>query len=43
MGACFDELYQNKAMARDMGEAGYNAVKDISWDHVIDELTKTIR
>lgn len=43
MGACFDKLYQNKAMARDMGEAGYNAVKDISWDHVIDELTKTIR
>lgn len=43
MGACFEKLYQNKSMARDMGVAGYGIVKDISWDHVIDELTKTIR
>lgn len=43
MGGCFQKLYQNKRMARDMGEAGCLRVKDISWDHVIDELTKTIR
>lgn len=43
MGGCFQKLYQNKRMAREMGEAGYLRVKDISWDHVIDELTKTIR
>lgn len=43
MGACFEKLYQNKKMAQDMGASGYSIVKDISWDHVIDELTKTIR
>lgn len=43
MGESFNRLYQNKKMAQDMGIAGYNVVKDISWDHVIDELTKTIR
>lgn len=30
-------------MAKAFGQAGREAVKDISWDHVIDELTKTIR
>lgn len=43
MGECFNRLYQNKKMAQEMGIAGYDVVKDISWDHVIDELTKTIR
>lgn len=43
MGACFQELYRNKQRAAEMGLAGYNLVKDISWDHVIDELTQTIR
>lgn len=43
MGACFQELYQDKQKAAEMGLAGYNLVKDISWDHVIDELTQTIR
>lgn len=43
MGACIDRLYRNKALAKDMGEAGYQRVKDISWDNVIDELTRTIR
>lgn len=28
---------------REMGEAGYLRVKDISWDHVIDRLTESIR
>lgn len=43
MGECFNRLYSNKRLAQDMGNAGYECVKDISWDHVIDELTKTIR
>ncbi len=43
MGAAFDKVYANKAMARDMGASGYGLVKDISWDNVVDELTKTIR
>lgn len=43
MGACFERLYQNKWLAREMGERGFELVKDISWDNVIDELTKTIR
>lgn len=43
LGECFQKLYQNKQLARSMGAAGYETVKDISWDVVIDELTKTIR
>lgn len=43
MGACYDKLYQNKRLAHDMGQAGYERVKDISWDNVIDALTQTIR
>lgn len=43
MGHCFDRVFQNKTMARDMGRIGYDRVKDISWDHVVDELTKTLR
>lgn len=43
MGAAFNKLYGNKSMARDMGQAGYERVKDISWDNVIDALTQTLR
>lgn len=43
MGACFSKLFNNKRMAAEMGVVGFNTVKDISWDNVIDELTKTIR
>ncbi len=28
---------------RDMGEAGFLTVKDISWDHVLDRLTESLR
>ena len=28
---------------RDMGEAGFARVRDISWDHVIDRLTEAVR
>ena len=32
-----------KSRLRDMGEAGFARVKDISWDHVIDRLTEAVR
>jgi glycosyltransferase involved in cell wall biosynthesis len=31
------------ARLRELGEAGYRTVKDISWDHVIDRLTEGLR
>lgn len=43
IGAGIDQLYSNKKLAEEYGEAGYDRVKDIKWDYVIDELTKTIR
>ena len=43
IGAAFNQLYHNKALAKQYGVEGYEKVKDIKWDHVIDELTKTIR
>ncbi len=43
IGNCFNRLSNNVSMAKEMGETGYNAVKDISWDYAIDKLTKTIR
>lgn len=43
MGERFDRLYLNKRQAKEMGMAGYDRVKDISWDHVIDALTQTLR
>ncbi|MFH5181198.1 glycosyltransferase family 4 protein [Paenibacillus sp. TAB 01] len=36
-------LFHNKNTAVSYGETGYNLVKDISWDYVIDRLTETIR
>lgn len=43
LGQCFDNLYVNKKMAKEMGQEGYLTVKDINWDNVIDQLTKTIQ
>lgn len=43
LGERIRTLYDHPDMAKEMGEDGYQQVKDISWDHVIDELTKTIR
>lgn len=43
MGASFNKLYHDKKMAQEMGLTGYDTVKDISWDNVIDKLTKSIR
>lgn len=32
-------LYRNKKLCQEMGEQGYQQVKDLSWDLVIDKLT----
>lgn len=39
---CYDIFFNDEKKTRELGQAGYQRVKDISWDHVIDELTKTI-
>lgn len=43
IGACFQKLYDDRALAGKLGQAGYELVRDISWDRVIDELTKPLR
>lgn len=43
IGAAVDSLGANRALAEEYGASGYEAVKDISWDHVIDHLTETLR
>lgn len=42
IGEAFNRFFHNKKLAQDYGMDGYEKVKDIKWDHVIDELTKTI-
>jgi glycosyltransferase involved in cell wall biosynthesis len=36
-------LFQNKAQCKEMGQYGYNNVKNICWDDVIDKLTQSIK
>ncbi|WP_019635694.1 glycosyltransferase family 4 protein [Paenibacillus fonticola] len=36
-------MYQNKHVAKEFGNVGYDMVKHISWENVIDRLTETIR
>lgn len=38
-----DYLFHNKEVAKKFGNIGCESVKHISWDHVIDRLTETIR
>ncbi len=42
IGQCFDELYNNKGKAKEMGENGFVLARNITWDAVIDKLTETI-
>ncbi len=37
------QLYNDRKMCAKLGERGYMDVKDISWTHVIDELTASIK
>ncbi len=43
IGNRINELYHSRRKCKEFGEMGYMAVKDISWDHVIDLLTESIR
>lgn len=43
LGGFMDKLYLDRTMVREFGELGFDRVKGITWDHVIDELTKTLR
>lgn len=38
LGMAINRLYENKSLARDLGEGGYDGVKDITWDHALDRL-----
>ena len=37
-----NRLYRNKQTCRELGENGYDLVKDFNWDHVVDLLTQTL-
>ena len=43
MGERINQLANNIEKCKAYGQKGYEDVKDISWDHVIDCLTETIR
>lgn len=43
IGKKINKLYNDKNKCKEMGKYGYEKVKDISWDDVIDKLTQTIR
>jgi glycosyltransferase involved in cell wall biosynthesis len=42
IGTNIDKLFDNKGKCKEMGVYGYNKIKEICWDDVIAELTKTI-
>ena len=43
LGRAINKLFENESLVKDFGAAGYQTVKDISWDYAIDRLTETIR
>lgn len=43
LGEYINKLYLDREMVREFGENGFDIVKKITWDHVVDELTKTLR
>lgn len=43
LGDRINNLYKNKKMCIEFGNVGFEAVKDITWDNVIDKLTCTLR
>jgi len=42
MARAFDELFENRSRAQELGEKGREAIAEVSWDRVIDELTATL-
>lgn len=43
IGHSINTLFKNKKMCTEFGNIGFRAVKDITWDNVIDKLTCTLR
>lgn len=43
LGQKINTLFNDKLRCKEMGQYGYENVKDISWDDVIDKLTQSIR
>ncbi len=43
IGNAIQKLWDNKKMCNEFGNQGFNKVKNINWDNVIDRLTETIR
>jgi glycosyltransferase involved in cell wall biosynthesis len=43
LGESINKLFSTSSISQDFGNAGFDLVKDISWDNVIDRLTETIR
>jgi glycosyltransferase involved in cell wall biosynthesis len=43
IGEAVQDLYSNKKLCEEYGRTGYEMVKDINWNDVVDELTKSIR
>lgn len=43
LGSAINKLYVNKVLAENMGKLGFEKVKDISWNHVVDVLTSSIK
>lgn len=43
IGQRINDLYHKRNKCKELGVSGFNLVKDISWNNVIDELTKSIR
>jgi glycosyltransferase involved in cell wall biosynthesis len=39
----FNQLYSDKEMAKELGANGYDLVREITWDNVIDRLTESLR
>jgi glycosyltransferase involved in cell wall biosynthesis len=36
--ACIDRLYADRALCKDLGQAGYDRVRGITWDRTVDQL-----
>ena len=36
--ACIDRLYADRALCKTLGQAGYEKVRDITWDRTVDQL-----
>lgn len=42
IGAAIQKIWSDKKRCREMGEAGFEVVRDITWDNVIEKLTCTL-